>query len=267
MQSALLPAMPLLAPSLGNERRAALPPAKQGFVGGREAHSGARHGVTGSRPSLMHFTPWPMQKASDPALPLSGFSLQPRQNNVLPGVGRKRAFFVIALPDQAQAGTSVSCSRRRLGREIEVTASRHRHLFDQAQAGISVSCSRQRLGREIEMTALRHSPPPAQACSGFSLLQSEQGSGWRREKRAPQKETPEDVCMPTQKNKKAKPLKQENPALRIRETAQRFCESSEPPPVGPQPSPQACVGYRALPLPSGAQCQQGWRRSRLDLSL
>ena len=190
-----------------------------------------------------------------------------RQNRVLLGQKNMGNSCAMGLPDQAQAGTSVSCSRQRLGREIEVAAPRHRHLSDQAQAGISVSCSRQRLGQEIEMTALRHTPPSAQPCSGFSLLHSEQGSGWRREKRAPQKETPEDVCMPTPKNKKAKPLKQENPALRIRETAQRFCESSEPPPVGPQPSPQACVGYRALPLPSGAQCQQGWRRSRLDLSL
>lgn len=210
-----------------------------------------------------------MQKALFPDHSLSGFSLQPRQNKVLTGVGRKRAVYAMGLLGQAQAVTSVSCSRQRLGREIEVPAPRHRHPPDQAQEGISVPCSRQGLGRGIEMPSLRHRHPPAQALSGFSSLPPKQGFGGREEKRAALKRPPEDVWMTAKKREeeKAKQSQQENPALRIRETAKRFCESSEPPPVGPLAWPQACVDHWALSPPSGAQCQPGWRRSRLDLSL
>lgn len=210
-----------------------------------------------------------MQKALFPDHPLSGFSLQPRQNKVLTGVGRKRAVYAMGLLEQAQAVTSVSCSRQSLGREIEVPALRHRHPPEQAQEVVSVSRSRQGLGREIETNSRRHRRLPAQAQSGFSSLPPKQGFGGREEKRAALKKTPEDVWMTAKKREeeKRKQSQQESPALRIRETAKRFCESSEPPPVGPLSWAQACVDHWALSPPSGAQCQPGWRRSRLDLSL
>lgn len=165
-----------------------------------------------------------MQKALFLSHPLSGFSFQSRQNMVLTGLGRKRAVFAMGLLDQTQAGTLVSCSRQGLGREIEKPSLGHRHL-------------------------------PEQALSGFSSLPPKQGFGGREEKRAALKKTPEAVWLSAKKREeeKRKLSQQESPALRIRETAKRFCESSEPPPVGPQSCAQACFVYRARAFPSAAR--------------
>ena len=219
-----------------------------------------------------------MQKALIPAHPLSGFSPQPRQNNVLTGVGRKRALLATGLFDQAPAGTSVSCSRRRLGREIEVAALRHRHPPMHPEVGISVSRSRQGLGRETEMTTPGHRSPPDQALSGFLSLLSKQGFDSRDKKRAAPKKTPEDVSPGPRQSKKigatqtvAMCATHNVGCAHIHGRGAGQLEGCATHNVG-------CARWKASGLFVGGNAvgvvpdqrrgsQQGWRRSRLDLSL
>ena len=243
-----------------------LTPAKQGFVGASSPERCLPSFCLVKHP-LMDFTPSTMQKALHPDRSWSGFSPQPRQNIVLTGVGRKKAVAAIGLPEVAEDGTSVSRPRQGLGREIEVTAPRHRSSPGQAPVAILIPIPRQGLGMGIEMTTARHRHSLIRHGAVSSLSGQNTVLAGERRRERPQKKTPEDVCMHTPEKEKTKPIKQRSLALRIRETAQQFCESSEPPPVGPLCSPQARVGYWALSVPSGAQGQQGWRRSRLDLSL
>lgn len=219
-----------------------------------------------------------MQKALIPAHSLSGFSPQPRQNNVLTGVGRKRAAHATVLPDQAPAGTSVSCSRHRLGQETEVAAPRHRHPHGQAQVAISVSRSRQGLGRETEMTTPGHRSPPDQALSGFLSLPSKQGFDGRDKKRAAPKKTPEAVSPGPRQSKKigatqtvAMCATHNVGCAHIHGRGAGQLEGCATHNVG-------CARWKASGLFVGVNAasvvpdqrrgsQQGWRRSRLDLSL